>query len=182
MKNICERLFLFTFVITFAKRFIEDVWRGSEYTSAIYTTIRVRRLPLARVIFIIENFWNIKTYYYSREILFTHNIQRYTGGPRKILGVPRVYSKGWYIRKICVTWWNKKFRNIHKKQLCESLFFNKVTGLRPETLLKETLAHVFFCEHLFLQNFSGDCFWIRWLIFAWYEILLKIIFEHTTIT
>ena len=35
------------------------------------------------------------------------------------------------------------------KHMCQSLFFNKVTGLSPATSLKETLAQVFsyeFCE------------------------------------
>ena len=48
------------------------------------------------------------------------------------------------------------------KQLCQSLFFNKVAGLRSATLFKkETLAQVFsceFCEILrapFVQNTSG---------------------------
>ena len=30
--------------------------------------------------------------------------------------------------------------------MCQSLFFNKVVGLRPETIKKETLAKVFSCE------------------------------------
>ena len=40
-------------------------------------------------------------------------------------------------------------RNVAKltgKQLCQSLYFNKVAGLRPATLLKQTLALVFSCE------------------------------------
>ena len=54
-------------------------------------------------------------------------------------------------------------RNFTGKHLCQSLFFNKVAGLRPATLLKkETLvAQVFSCEFVkflrtpFLQNTSG---------------------------
>ena len=30
----------------FAKRFTYDVWQGSEYASAIYTTISIRALPI----------------------------------------------------------------------------------------------------------------------------------------
>ena len=30
----------------FAKRFILDIWQGSEHASAIYTTINIRRLPI----------------------------------------------------------------------------------------------------------------------------------------
>ena len=39
-------------------------------------------------------------------------------------------------------------------QLCQSLFFNKVAGLRPATLLKKRLAQMFlgkFCEISGLQ-------------------------------
>ena len=45
-------------------------------------------------------------------------------------------------------------RNLAKftgKQLCQSLFFNKADGLKPGTILKKTLAHVYFSE--FLQHF-----------------------------
>ena len=53
-------------------------------------------------------------------------------------------------------------KNISKltgKDMCQSLFFSKVVGLRPVTLLrKETLAQVFSCEFckptFFSQNTS----------------------------
>ena len=56
----------------------------------------------------------------------------------------------------------KNFAKIVGKHLCQSLFFKKVAGLRPATLLKnETLAQVFSCEFCeiskntsFLQNTS----------------------------
>ena len=52
------------------------------------------------------------------------------------------------------------------KHLCQRLFFNNVSGLRPATLLKkESLIQVFsheFCEisknSFFLQNTSGGCY------------------------
>ena len=54
------------------------------------------------------------------------------------------------------------------KHLCQSLFFNKVAGLRPQAcnfIKKETLAQVFSCEcceisknTFFSQNTSGGCF------------------------
>ena len=62
---------------------------------------------------------------------------------------------------------NKKsvLRNIAKftgKYLCQSLFFNKVAGLRPVTLLKKRLWHRYFPVNFakflrtsFLQNTSG---------------------------
>ena len=41
----------------------------------------------------------------------------------------------------------RNFAKFTGKHLCQSLFFNKVAGLRPATLLKkETLALVFSCE------------------------------------
>ena len=40
----------------------------------------------------------------------------------------------------------KNLAKLTGKHLCQSLFFNKVVGLRPVTLLKKTLAQVFSCE------------------------------------
>ena len=42
----------------------------------------------------------------------------------------------------------KKFAKFTAKHLCQSLFFNKVAGLRPVTLLKKRLWH-----RCFLVNF-----------------------------
>ena len=42
------------------------------------------------------------------------------------------------------------------KHLCQSLFFNKVEGLRPATLLKKRLAQVFSCE--FCEFFKNTFF------------------------
>ena len=41
----------------------------------------------------------------------------------------------------------RNFTKFTGKHLCQSLFFNKVAGLRPATLLKKTLAQVFSCEY-----------------------------------
>ena len=38
------------------------------------------------------------------------------------------------------------FAKFTGKHLCQSVFFNKVAGLRPATLLKKRLAQVFSCE------------------------------------
>ena len=38
------------------------------------------------------------------------------------------------------------FAKFTGKHLCQGLFFNKVVGLRPATLLKKTLALGFSCE------------------------------------
>ena len=42
------------------------------------------------------------------------------------------------------------------KHLCQSLFFNKVAGLRPASLLKKRLWHVFSCE--FCEAFKNTFF------------------------
>ena len=36
----------------------------------------------------------------------------------------------------------KNFANFTGKHLCQGLFFNKVAGLRPATLLKKRLCHL----------------------------------------
>ena len=40
----------------------------------------------------------------------------------------------------------RNFGKFTGKYLCQSLFFNKVTGLSLQLFKKETLAQVFFCE------------------------------------
>ena len=59
----------------------------------------------------------------------------------------------------------RNFAKFTGKHLCQSLYFNKVAGLRPATLLKKRLWHrcfpvnfVKFLRNLFLQNTSGGCF------------------------
>ena len=56
----------------------------------------------------------------------------------------------------------RNFAKFTGKHLCQSLFFNKVAGLRPATLLKKRLWHRFFTVNfaeflrvLFLQSTSG---------------------------
>ena len=59
----------------------------------------------------------------------------------------------------------KNFAKFTGKRLCQSLFFNKVAGLRPTTLLTKRLSHrcfpVKFAKFLrtpFLQSTSGNWF------------------------
>ena len=56
----------------------------------------------------------------------------------------------------------RNFAKFTGKHLCQSLFFNKVAGLRPAFSLKKRLWRrcfpVNFVKHLFLQNTSGGCF------------------------
>ena len=49
----------------------------------------------------------------------------------------------------------KYIAKVTGKHLCQNLFFNKIAGLRPATLLKETLARVLSCEFcdIFKNNF-----------------------------
>ena len=63
--------------------------------------------------------------------------------------------------KICVL---KNFAKFTGKHLRQRFFFNKVTGLRPATLFKKTLAQVIPCEfceiskeHLFYRTSLDDC-------------------------
>ena len=59
----------------------------------------------------------------------------------------------------------KNFPKFTWKYLCQSLFFNKVAGLRPATLLKkETLTNVFSCE--FYEIFKTTYFYRTSLVAA----------------
>ena len=59
-------------------------------------------------------------------------------------------------------------KNFTEKHLCQSLFFDKVAGLRPTTLYKKGPWHrrfpVNFVKFLrtpfFSKSTSGDCFWL----------------------
>ena len=75
---------------------------------------------------------------------------------QKQTSLPEVFYKKGVLRN---------FAKFTGKHLYASLFFNKVAGLRPVTLLKERVWHrcfpvnfAKFLEHLFLQNTSGSCF------------------------
>ena len=66
----------------------------------------------------------------------------------------------------------RNFTKFTGKQLCQSLFFNKVAGLRPATLLKKRFWHRFFPVNFvkflrtpFFQNTSGGCFFIVFIVF-----------------
>ena len=61
----------------------------------------------------------------------------------------------------------RNFANFTGKHLCQSLFFNKVAGPGPATLLKKRLQHrcfpvnfAKFLRHLFLQSTSSGCFYV----------------------
>ena len=54
----------------------------------------------------------------------------------------------------------ENFAKLTGKHLCQSLFFNKVVGLRPPTLFKKILAQVFSCE---FYEISKNTFFYRTL-------------------
>ena len=55
----------------------------------------------------------------------------------------------------------RNFWKLTGKHLRQSLFFNKIAGLRPVTLLKKRLWHRCFLVNVakFLRTPLGDCFW-----------------------
>ena len=55
----------------------------------------------------------------------------------------------------------RNFAKFTGKYLCQSLFSNKVTGLRPAALLQLTLELVFFCEfyEIFKNTFFLEHLW-----------------------
>ena len=72
---------------------------------------------------------------------------------------PKVFCKKGVLRNFC------KFRGKH---LCQSLSFNKVTGLRPATLLKKRLWHR--CFPVNFAKFLRSPFFIEHL---WWLLLVK---------
>ena len=69
---------------------------------------------------------------------------------------PEVFCKKGFLRN---------FAKFAGKHLCQSLFFNKIAGLRPATLLKKSIWHrclpLNFAKFLrtpFLKNTSDGCF------------------------
>ena len=75
----------------------------------------------------------------------------------KILPIYRSIHKRCFIKKGVL----KNFAKFTGKHLCQSLFFNKVAGLKPATLLKKRLWHrcfpvnsAKFLRASFLQNTS----------------------------
>ena len=84
--------------------------------------------------------------------------------PQLHLITNRSSQKGCSVKKGVLS----NFTKFTGKHLCQSLFFNKVSGLSPVTLFKKRLWHscspvnfVKFLRNLFLQSSSGGCFW-KW--------------------
>ena len=94
-----------------------------------------------------------KTHLYWREHTFGYQKQP-----------PEVFCKKGVLRN---------FAKYTGKQLCQRLFFDKVAGLRPVTLLKKSLRHKCFPVNFakfprtpFLQNTSGRLFLVYLRFFA----------------
>ena len=111
----------------------------------------------------IGNYWQVLKVLYETHtslssIVFTFRISR-----------PEVFCKKNVLRSLT------KFT---EKHLCQSLFFNKIAGLRPATLFKkETLAHVFSCESckIFKNTFFTENLWTTASNKLWGLIPLKTI-------
>ena len=74
------------------------------------------------------------------------------------------YSKGQKQRSSVKKGVLRNFAEFTGKHLCQSLFLNKVPGLRPATLLKKKLQHIFceFCE--ILKNTFFFTEHLQWLL------------------
>ena len=87
----------------------------------------------------------------------------------------------------------RNFTKFKGKHLCQSLFFNKVTGLRPATLLKERLWHKsfpvnfvkflktpFLTKHLWwlLLYALQSLFFIMYMQKRIYQIFCRFYFDH----
>ena len=77
----------------------------------------------------------------------------------------------------------KNFTKFTGKRPCQSLFFNKVAGLRHATLLKKRLWHRCFpvnCaksrKTLFYRTPSDDCFWTTTSVYTLLIVVLAVIY------
>ena len=96
-----------------------------------------------------------------------------------------IYSLIWIGRGscsevFCIKGVLEKFAKFSGKHLCQSLFLNKIAGLRPATLLKKKLWHrcfpvkfAKFPRKPFHRTPLGDCFWqVRFQDFWAYKLAL----------
>ena len=60
----------------------------------------------------------------------------------------------------------RNFAEFTGKYLCQSLFFNKVAGLRPETLLKKRLTLLFSCEICEFLRIPFLIEYLQWLLLS----------------
>ena len=76
------------------------------------------------------------THCYLSVLLYLHHLLPHHHGYYSVAVVRRCSMKKGVLRN---------FAKSTGKHLCQSLFFNKVVGLRPKSLLKVTLAQLFSC-------------------------------------
>ena len=77
------------------------------------------------------------------------------------------------LKVFCIKSVLRNFAKFTGKHLCQSLFFNKIAGVRPATLLKKvTLAHVFYCEfcEISKNTFFTEHFWTTASVKTWLNL------------
>ena len=86
--------------------------------------------------------------YFSVQILLTYVAFRWSRLVFYVykysLGNHSIIYRGNRLEVFCRKGVHRNFAKLTGKQLCQSLFFNKVAGLRPATLLKKRLWHSVF--------------------------------------
>ena len=96
-------------------------------------------------------------------MLYRSNLQTFCWNISDIFSshLDKFNKKSW---KSC----SEKFRKIHRKHLCQILFFNKIAGLRPATLLRKSLWHgcflVNFVKFLRTPFFLENLWWLFWIL------------------
>ena len=129
-------------LMIFAKRFIDDVWQGSEYSYAIYTTINMREVYQLEVLAIIC-LLNLLTYTVLTPVTLCTVKSR--SSHRKC-----------YIRKCAL----RNFAKFIGKHLCQSSFLIKLDLSLQLYWKRDFVTGVFvnftkFLRKLFLHNTSG---------------------------
>ena len=102
-----------------------------------------------------------------RSLSITHHLRLWTQSSQK---QSRSSHRRCYLRKGFL----RNFAKFTGKHLCQSLFFNKVAGLRPATVLKKRLWHTCFLVNFakflrtsFLRNTSGRLLSANIVTMAW---------------
>ena len=90
--------------------------------------------------------------------------------------------KSYKTRRSCPDVFYKKdvlrnFAKFTEKHLCQSLFFNKVAGLRPATLLKKRLCHRCFPVNFVKFLRTSFCIEYLWSLLLQNDILFHLLFS-----
>ena len=184
-KHLCWRLFLIELQAFFNPwkhhSIISDIFRGHKACNFIKNRLERRCFPVNIAKFLRTTFlWNTSggTYETTYSQVISWIGSNYRGVLRTL---SNTYDEAFYKNYLCLaesyihlqkqppevfcekrnSW---KFRKIPGKWLCQSLFFNKVAGLRSATLLKKRLWRRYFPGNFakFLRTpFSKEYLW--WL-------------------